>query len=182
MKKLGKIIATALAFGVFLCEFGVDAKKITDEERLRRSIESSILESAVVRTKRSLPGRKEVSSARKKAIVSVCDRRLGLLRAILVRGGVERSEVPSIIGNYLGACGVGDSSYEASQMRISDNPADLRYNIEVLIGIYESIKQKYISSPATKDVPRDEHVPTHHLERRQNRKGEYRGGGRFRRR
>ncbi|MDO4199454.1 MAG: hypothetical protein Q4D57_01660 [Clostridia bacterium] len=177
MRRLGKIIATALAFGILGCAFGVDAKKIVDEKKLNDDIEASLLTSMIVRTKRGARGKKVVSEPRKKAVAAECNRRIRLLSAILVRGGVEKSEVMAVVGNYVGSARVEDDSSEAAALRASGSPADLRYNIERLIEIYENIRGRYSPNLAPAETPKGKHQSKHHLGKCPCRRGEYRRGG-----
>lgn len=179
MKKLKKTIATVFVFGIFCCTLSVNAEKIIDEEQMRSEVEASILSSAFVRTQRFGSAKKGLSPERRSAIASVCDRRIGLLSSILIKGKLERSEVASAVGNYVGASGIGDS-YESRQLHRSVTDKDLKYNVELLIGVYKAIRAKYAPLPLpAADTPADKHRPTHHLHKCPDRKGVYRQGGRF---
>lgn len=181
MKKLKKTIATVFVFGILCCTLSVNAEKIVDEERMRDKIESNILPPDFELTQPSDPGKKSMSPERKRAILTLCDRRIALLNAILTRGGIERTEVISVIGSYLGTAGIEHDSYEAKQLYRSGTPKDLRYNIEVLISLYGKVRDKYAAAVTVREAPTDTHVCRRGSDRREGRKG-YRQGGRLGRR
>ncbi|MBR2578728.1 MAG: hypothetical protein IKE41_01140 [Clostridia bacterium] len=165
MKNLKKIVCSVFVLGMFSLCFMANAEKITDEVSLRQSIEASLVSSGYVRA-----GRSELEKG--KAILGLCDRRIEILTRIRDKRAVKPGDVMRIIGNYLGECRIRGGS-EAEQLRRSGTPADLKYNVEVLIRIYESIRSDYAGAESSAKTPESTHASKQFLHRREGRKGHF---------
>ncbi|MBR2735398.1 MAG: hypothetical protein IKE05_04325, partial [Clostridia bacterium] len=170
MKNLKKIVCSVFVLGITLLGFMAKAERITDEVSLRQSIEASLVSSGEVRASRGEP-------EKNKAILGLCDRRIEILTRIRDKRAVKPGDVMRIIGNYLGECKI-KSELETEQLRKSGTPADLKYNVEVLIRIYGDIRGKYSDAVSSAKTPEPTHVSKQFLHKREGRKGRFYKGGR----
>lgn len=178
MKNFKKIITSIFVLGVSLCCFCAKAEKITNVDALRQSVEESVINSGDVRTKKSDPKKKGMSLERKRMILKVCSDRIEFLTRMQSRT-IAKSDVASAVGSYLGRYHIRGDMEEAIQLRMSGNPTDLKYNLSVLIGVYEDIQRVYSDFESVDKAP-DKVLPQHKqfLHKREGRKGHFCKGAR----
>ena len=155
MKNFKKVIAASVVFGMLPGLFGVNAKKIVDEDRMFSEVQSSVVISAVSLANRENPGGRITFSYVRQCIAYICINRMEIMGRILIGGGIDHSEVPKVIDEYLSDGYVICDSYEAKQLRESFSPRDLRYNFDLLISIYKAIRDKDFSASTIKEIIED---------------------------
>lgn len=138
MKNFKKVIAMSTVCGMMFCVLGANARQILDsQDVIIANVRRSVLELPCVQDKQTY-------SSKKSIILGICEERIEGLGQILIGGGIRREEVPDVIENYFENCGIEPDSYEERWLSVSENAADLRFNVESFQEAYRAVQHEFL--------------------------------------
>ena len=142
MKKFKKIIVSAFVVLVTVSVWPTRAEKFEYTEKLFNAVADSVDKSGFVKGR---PMRERTKrKGRRGAGNKVCAERLELLYKIRDNQGITDSQVVGIVGSYLHDAHLNpNTTLEGQLLRRSGNAEDLMHNVNVIIAIYEDLKEAY---------------------------------------